>query len=296
MIWINNRPLVLVLLATLFWAGNAIAGKFAVGHISPFLLTSLRWLVALMVLLPFALESLKRDWQEIRSHILLLFSLGTIGFTLFNNLMYLALTATSAINVAIIQSSMPLFVFILNMLFFAVRVNKFQAIGFPITMIGVLAITFQGSFLVLVEQNFNIGDILMLLAVFIYSIYSVFLSKKPSIHWLSTMTVLACAAFISSLPFSIYEGFSGKLHLPDLIGMSVVLYTAIFASIAAQAFWIRSIELIGVNATSVFINLVPIFGSFFAMILLGEQLHLFHVFGFGLIVLGITVGQIKAGD
>lgn len=290
---INNRPLILVLLATLFWAGNAIAGKIAVGHVSPFLLTSLRWLVALLVLLPFALETLKNDWQKIRPKLVLLFALGTIGFALFNNLMYLALTATSAINVAIIQSSMPLFVFILNLIFFAVRVNKFQAIGFPITMVGVLAITFQGSVLLLLEQSFNVGDVLMLLAVVTYSVYSVFLSKKPNIHWLSTMTVLASAAFVSSLPFTAYEGVSGKLNLPDLIGMSVVLYTAIFASIGAQAFWIRSIELIGANATSVYINLVPIFGTLFAVFLLDEQLHLFHVVGFGLIAVGISVGQIK---
>jgi drug/metabolite transporter (DMT)-like permease len=291
--WFSNRPLILVVLATLFWAGNAIAGKIAVGHISPFLLTSLRWLVALMVLMPFAFNKLKSDWQRVRPRLIVLLLLGTLGFTLFNNLMYSALAFTSAINVAIIQSSLPLFVFVVNAFFFAMAVNKFQAIGFPITLIGVLIVTFQGHVSLLFEQQVNSGDVLMLLAVMAYGVYSVFLSKKPDVHWLSTMTVLASGALIASIPFVIFEGLSGKLVMPDVTGMSVVLYAAIFASIGAQAFWIRSVELIGANATSMFINLVPLFGALLAVIVLGEQLYMFHVIGFSLIVSGIYVAQLR---
>lgn len=289
--WFANKPLVLVVLATLFWAGNAIAGKIAIGHISPFLLTSLRWLVALIVLMPFAITPLKSDWHRVRPRLLVLLALGTVGFTLFNNLMYSALAFTSAINVAIIQSSLPLFVFVINAFFFAIRVNKVQAVGFPITLAGVLIVAFQGHVSLLFEQQLNSGDVLMLLAVMAYGVYSVFLSKKPDVHWLSTMTILAIGALIASIPFVIFEGLSGKLVIPDPTGLSVVFYAAIFASIGAQAFWIRSVELIGANATSVFINLVPLFGALLAVIVLGEQLYAFHVIGFALIVSGIYVAQ-----
>lgn len=291
---INSQPLLLVVLATLFWAGNAIAGKMAVGHVSPFLLTTLRWLVAVVVLTPFTISQLKSDWQTLRSKLFLMCVLGAIGFTLFNNLMYQALTATSAINVAIIQSSMPLFIFILSALFFAIRVTKFQVVGFPITLLGVAVVTFQGSLALFIEQKLNMGDALMLLAVMAYAVYSVLLNKRPKIHWLSTMYILASAALVASLPFTLFEATSGRLVAPDLTGLAVVVYAAIFPSIAAQALWIRSIELIGANATSVYINLVPLFGSLLAVALLGEQLHTFHVIGFCLIIIGIYVGQLTS--
>jgi drug/metabolite transporter (DMT)-like permease len=294
--WFSNRPLILVVLATLFWAGNAVAGKIAVGHISPFLLTSLRWLVALTVLMPFAFNHLRSDWQKVRPRLVVLLLLGTVGFTLFNNLMYSALAITSAINVAIIQSSLPLFVFVVNALFFAMTVNRCQAIGFPITLVGVLTITFQGQVSLLFEQQLNTGDVLMLLAVIAYGVYSVFLSKKPDVHWLSTMTVLACGALIASVPFVVFEVLAGELVIPDLTGMSVVLYAAIFASIGAQAFWIRSVELIGANATSMFINLVPFFGALLAVMVLGEQLYAFHIIGFSMIVSGIYVAQLNVAQ
>ena len=294
--WLNNQPYILVFLATLFWAGNAIAGKTAVGHISPFLLTSLRWSVAVLILLPFSIQYLRSDWVLVRSRLFFMFILGTIGFTVFNNLMYLALTTTSAINVAIIQSSLPLFVFILNMVVFAVKVNKYQAIGFPITIVGVLTITFQGSLSLLINLNLNMGDILMVIAVVSYAVYSVFLNNKPNLHWLSTVTLLALAALISSIPFAVFESVNGNLTLPDLTGLSVVLYTALFASLGAQVCWIRSIELIGSNSTSVFINLVPLFGSFLAVILLGEKFHIFHAIGILLIFTGIYLSQFKSKE
>ena len=290
----SNQPYLLVFLATLFWAGNAIAGKIAVGHISPFVLTSLRWLVALMLLAPFALQHIKNDWKVIRGKLIFLFALGAVGFTVFNNMMYLALTTTTAINVAIIQSALPLFIFILNLAFFQISVSKFQAIGFPLSLIGVATITFQGSFSLLAELRLNVGDVLMVGAVCAYGIYSVFLKNKPNIHWLSTLAVLSCAALIASIPFSVYEIYSGRAAVPDLIGFSVVLYTALFASLLAQAFWIRSVELIGSNSTSMFINVVPIFGALFAVVFLGEEFQFFHAIGILLIIGGVYIGQFRS--
>ena len=262
------------------------------GHVSPFLLTSLRWFVALILIAPFAINQLRSDWLAIKSRIVFLFVLGAIGFTFFNNIMYLALINTSAINVAIIQSSLPLFVFVLNIVFFAVGVTRFQVIGFPITLIGVVVIAFQGDFSLLAELKVNIGDGLMIIAIAAYGIYSVFLKNKPNIHWLSTMAVLAAAAFVASLPFVLFEGISGNLNTPDLTGLSIVLYTAVFASLGSQLCWMRSIELIGSNATSMFINLVPFFGSVLAVVLLGETFYAFHAVGLSLIIIGIYIAQL----
>lgn len=289
--WLYQQPFLLLFLATLIWAGNAVAGKIAVGHISPFLLTTLRWLLAVAILLPLALPHLQRDWSQIRPRLLFLFLLGAIGFALFNNLMYLALTTTTALNVAIIQSSLPLFVFVLNFLLLRAATTRNQLIGFPLTVLGVIVITTQGSWAVLQSLLFNFGDVLMIMAVFVYGAYSVLLNKKPDIHWLSLLAVLCMSALIASLPFAFFEHTDNSILWPDKTGLWVVLYTGLCASLMAQAFWIRGIELIGANATSMFINLVPLLGTLLAVVLLGEHFRSYHAIGMALILFGVMLAQ-----
>ncbi len=289
--WIYSQPYLLLILTTLFWAGNAIAGKLAVGHVSPFLLTSLRWLVASAVLLPFALHYLRNDWALIRSRLIFLLLAGTAGFTLFNNLMYSALQTTTAMNVAIIQAALPATIFLLNFAFFQLNATKYQLLGFPITVLGVVTIVAQGQWQVLLELSFVAGDLLMLVAMTFYGIYSVMLNKKPAVHWLSLISVLSISAFVASLPFTVFEWLSGDLILPDQTGFLVVLYAALCASLLSQVFWIRGVELIGSNASSLFINLVPVPGTLLAIVLLDETLHWYHVLGLAFIVGGILLAQ-----
>jgi drug/metabolite transporter (DMT)-like permease len=289
--WLYSQPYLLLFLTTFFWAGNAIAGKLAVGHISPFLLTSLRWLIASIVLLPFALRYLRNDWALVRSRLLFLFVLGAIGFSLFNNLMYSALQTTTAMNVAIIQAALPASILVLNFVFFRLSATKYQLLGFPITVLGVATIVAQGQWQVLRELSFVAGDLLMLLAITFYGVYSVMLSNKPPIHWLSLISVLSVSALFASLPFTFFESLTGHLILPDQTGSLVVLYAALCASLLAQVFWIRGIELIGSNASSLFINLVPVLGTLLAIVLLDETPHWYHVLGLALIVSGIVLAQ-----
>lgn len=291
--WLYGQPYLLLFLATLFWAGNAVAGKLAVGHISPFLLTSLRWLVATTVALPIAYKYLRDDWALIRSKLLFLFILGTVGFSLFNNLMYSALQTTTAMNVAIIQAGLPASIFLLNFLFYKVSANRYQLLGFPVTVVGVIVVASQGQWQVLSQLSFVVGDILMLLAITFYGVYSVMLSKKPAIHWLSLISVLSLSALIASLPFVVFESFRGELIQPDPKAWLVVLYTALFASLLAQVFWIRGLELLGSNAASLFINLVPVLGTLLAIGLLGESLYWHHMLGLVFIVGGIMLAQKK---
>ena len=139
------KAYILLVITTLGWGGNAVAGKFAAGHISPALLTSGRWLLALLLLLPFALPHLRREWPVIRAHFLFLLVMGTVGFALFNNFYYLALNYTSAINGAIEQAAMPLLVFAANFLLFGQRVSNSQIVGFFISLTGVALVVTNGN-------------------------------------------------------------------------------------------------------------------------------------------------------
>ena len=288
---IFSHPYLLLTLTAMAWGGNAIAGKLAVGHVSPFLLTSIRWVFACLILLPFALPYLKKDWPKIRENLLFLFILGIIGFSVFNNLMYLSLTYTTAINVAIEQAAMPVIVFILNYILFKTRVTSYQIIGFIITLLGVVVTVTRGNLLDLVNLALNTGDIIMVCAIMVYGTYSVYLKYKPDIHVVSFLSVLAVAAMFGTIPFLGYEILTGTLQWPDTQGWGVIAYAAIFPSIVSQLFWVMGLDKLGSNRGGLFINLVPIFGAIFAVVLLGEAFQFYHALGLILVLGGITLAQ-----
>jgi len=139
--------------------------------------------------------------------------------------------------------------------------------------------------------DFNVGDLLMLIAILIYGIYSVFLKDKPDIHWLSFIPVLGTAAFFVSVGFSAWELSAGTMIWPDTRGWLVVLFTAIFPSILSQVFWMRGLQIIGSNRGGVFINIVPVFGSALAILILGEQFRAYHAIALVLIIGGVWLSQ-----
>ena len=285
------NPYLLLTITALAWGGNAIAGKLAVDHVSPFLLTSIRWIIACSIVLPFAYSHLKKDLPVIKKHFWFLVALGASGFGVFNSLMYLALTYTTAINVAIEQAAMPLIVFALNYMLYQTRVTLFQVLGFLITLIGVAVTATRGDILGLTNQSFNLGDIIMVCAIMVYGGYSVFLKNKPDIHLLSLMSMLGMSAFVMTIPFVIYEFSADSLIWPDQQGWGVILYAAIFPSLVSQLFWVMGLEKIGSNRGGLFINLVPIFGAILAILILGEQFQLYHAIGLILVLGGITIAQ-----
>lgn len=285
------NPYILLTLTALFWGGNAVAGKLAAGHISPFLLTWLRWAGTLLILVLISRNHIKRDFEQIMKHWVFLFFLGAFGFAIFNALLYLALNYTSAINVAIEQASMPLIVFVLNYFLFKTKVTAYQVAGFIITLIGVVITVTRGNIFGLGDHPLNIGDIIMIIAVMVYGIYSVLLKNKPDIHALSFLSALSFAALIASSFFVFYEYQTNRLFFPDAQGWGVALYAAIFPSILAQLFWILGLEQIGSNRGGLFINLVPIFGAILAIVILGEELQLYHTMGLILVLGGIAFAQ-----
>ncbi|KJS20529.1 MAG: membrane protein [Hoeflea sp. BRH_c9] len=273
------------------WGGNAVAGKLAVGHISPMLLTSVRWGLALVVLLGFALPQVRRDLPVIRRHLPLLIAYGVFGFAFFNILLYSALEYTTAINVAIEQAGMPMVIFLANFLLFRIKASPAQIIGFALTLAGVAITASSGSLERLIGLQLGRGDALMLLAVLFYGGYTVALRYKPTLHWQSMISVMAASAFLTSLPFTAFEAASGSVIWPDTQGWLVAAFTAVFPSLVAQVMFIKGNEIIGSNRAGVFINLVPIFGTLLSVMILGERLQLYHVVALGLVLGGIWLAE-----
>ncbi|WP_416186706.1 DMT family transporter [Fulvimarina sp. 2208YS6-2-32] len=285
------HPYTLLALTTLFWGGNAIAGKLAAGHVSPMLLTLIRWTFACLFMAPFALSHVKADWPVVRERFVTLFLLGACGFTLFNASLYTALNYTTAINVTIEQSSMPLIVFVLNFLLFRTGVTAFQVAGFLLTFVGVALTASHGDLTTLLTLSLNRGDALMLFGVLVYGTYTVALRYKPNLSWQSTIFCLSVAALIAAIPFALAEYALGATNLPDAQGLTAALYTAIFPALIAQSLYIKGVEAIGPNRANLFVNLVPIYGAILAVLILGETLHGYHLAALAFVIGGILLAE-----
>lgn len=287
----HGRAYALLLATMIFWGGNAIAGKLAVGHVSPMLLTTARWALAFVILLALGWPRLKEDWDVARKHVLLLSGLGMVGFTVFNITLYCALLYTTAINVSIEQAGMPMLIFLANFLLFRQHVSAAQIAGVVISVVGIALTASHGNPLRLLALDVNFGDALMLLAAALYAAYTVALRFKPQLHWQSLMIMLTGSAFITSIPFAAGEFAFGAGILPDTRGWMVIVYTVIFPSILGQMFYIRGVELIGANRAGLFINLVPIFGTLLSILLLGESFHLYHAAALLMVLGGIWMAE-----
>lgn len=285
------HPYVILTTVALLWAGNAIAGKMAAGHISPMLLTLVRWFLATLIVAPFALSHVRRDWPLIRPRLVYLSLLGAVGFASFNAIFYLAANFTTAINITIEQSAMPLVVFLANFVLFRTRVAWLQIVGFAVTLVGVAVTTANGDLTTLLSLDLNRGDALMMLAVLFYGGYTVALRFKPPIHWLSTIFVLSFASLAISIVFAGIEFALGLTRPPDLQGAAAALYTVVFPSLIAQSLYIRGVEMIGPNRANLFINLVPVFGALLAVVIVGEVLHPFHIVALACVLGGITLAE-----
>lgn len=281
----------LLALTTLFWAGNSIAGKLAVGHVSPMVLVVLRWAAVMVALLVFNRQRIAADWPAIRPRLAYLLFLGAIGFTGFSVALYYALTYTTAINSSILQGGTPLFVFGASFILFSSRIGLEQALGFLISFIGVIVIAVRGEFGNLLGLGINIGDALMLVAIISYGVYTAALRSKPRMHWTSLMCVLCLGATLVAVPMLGLEMAQGATVFPDLQGWAVILYIVIFPSLLGQVFYIRAVEMIGANRAGLFINLLPIWGALLSVTLLGEDFYLYHGVALVMILAGIGFAE-----
>ncbi|WP_237154483.1 DMT family transporter [Oryzibacter oryziterrae] len=282
------QPYVLLSLSTLFWAGNVIASRLALGQVSPMALTTFRWGGVLVLLGLFARQSLRRDAAVLKAHAGYILLMGALGFTFFNAFYYVAAHFTSAVNIGIIQGALPGLVFVFAYLMAGSRARVGQVLGMTATLLGVAVIAIKGDLATIATLSFNLGDLLMLGACVVYAIYTVLLPRRPKVGGLSFFSGLAVAAFLTSLPFLAGEIAYGQFEWPTLTGWGLVAYCAVFPSVVSQIFFMRGVELVGPGRAGVFINLIPVFASIMAVVILREDFHAFHAVALALVMGGIV--------
>ena len=282
---------VLLIFTTLSWGGNAIAGRIAVGEISPLLLTTMRWIGVAILIALFARRAVAEAWPVMRSRLGFMAALGALGFTAFNALFYLAAQSTVAINIGIIQGAIPVFVMIGAYIVFRTPVTVVQVAGVAVTMVGVALVASHGDLSKLATLAFADGDLLMILACALYAGYTVALRRRPAVSGLAMFSVLAIAALVSSLPLPVIEAVSGTLIWPSAVGWAVLAYVVVFPSFVAQICFLRAVDLIGPARAGLFVNLVPVFAAGLGVVLLGEQFQFHHALALCFVLGGIWLAE-----
>lgn len=292
-----TQPYLLLTLSSLLWGGNIIAGKYAIGELDPFGLSTMRWLVALAIIAPFAWSSVVKDWAEIRRGVFWLAFYGAIGFTSFNALLYASAVYTAGVNIAMIQAAIPILVMVGNFVIFRVRASALHIIGVVLTIYGVIHVATHGAPLRLLGLDVNVGDGLIFAACVLYALHSLLLRYKPKISWMSFIATTSFFAAVAALFYQVVfasglDGLAADVSAMSIKGWLIVFYVALLPSIVAQMTYARGVELIGPNRGSLFINLIPVFGALLSVLMLGETLEFFHFIAAGFIILGIAFAEI----
>lgn len=278
-----------MVLPPLFWAGNATLARFVADQIPPISLSFWRWVIALLLLIPFTWSHVRKDWPEIIKSWKIIFLLGLLGIASFNTLLYTAAHTTTAINISLTQSVMPVSIVLISFILFGDRITLRQVLAIALCTIGAGYIIVRGDIQRLMNLEFVIGDLIMILAVILYAIYTVLLRKRPNIHPLSFLTVTFAVGVVSLFPPYLWEIQSVP---PLVLSQSVILsliYIAFFPSILAYLCWNRGTYEIGANRAGLYINLLPLFTALLAVFFLEERFQTYHIAGILLIFSGLLL-------
>lgn len=282
------NPYLLLTLAALFWSSNMVLGRAFRGEIPPLTLAFWRWIVALACTLPFALPHLKQQWPLLRRGWRPLLLLGALGIGGYNTFAYLGLQHTTATNAALLNSFIPIATIAISWAALGKRLRPLQAAGVLISLCGVLTIVGRGSLQVFAAFNLNVGDLWVLLAVLDWAIYTVALAWRPQgVHpmlLLATMLLIGIAVLAPAYAWEIGQG--GHMSL-SLESAAVIAYIGVFPGFVSYVFYNRGIAEVGANKGSLFIHLMPVFGTLLAALFLGEVPQWFHYLGIALIFSGI---------
>ncbi len=293
--WAWRQGPLLLATAMLCWAGSIVVGRAASGLLPPVLFTLLRWSVALVIVAPLAWPHLRADGPALWARRWVVLTLSLLGTCLYNVLAYRGLHDTTAVNGLLMQSVMPLAVLLVG-LALGQRPTVRQGLAILVSMAGVLVITAQGSLEVLTALRFNPGDIILLVAVSSYAVYSVVLRQKPGVHAMSLLAVLFGLGVLMLTPLAAWEWSSGARLVPGAAAVLAVVYAGVFASFMAMLFYNRGIELVGAARGGQYMHLIPVFGTLMAVAVLGENLHLYHACGVTLIAAGLVIASTRSAQ
>jgi len=281
--------------ATLFWAGNFTIGKFAfLENIPPFSLAFLRWSLVWIILIPFTYKEIFKLKHKIKKNLSLFFVLGFTSVCIFTSFTYNALNYTQVINASLFNTAIPVTIILVCFLLKIEKTNIFQISGLLISVLGILAIITRLDLNILLSLNFNKGDLFMIGAIIAWGIYSAYLRKRTfDVSLLSLVHIICTFGLVFLFPLFILDVVEGKTVEVSSNLFYILIYIAIFPSIGSYYCWAGAVSIIGANRAGIFLSLIPLFSTIFAMIFFNEKFLFFHFIGSVLIILGLFLSNKK---
>ena len=288
----------LLIASSFFWSGNFFSGKIAfLSDLTPFKLSFFRWILALLILLPFTYSQIIKDLEYYKKNLLLMIVIAILGVTIFNSFTYISLRTTMVINSTLMASVAPVMMIGFSWLIFRTKTNTLQFAGIILSLLGAFSIILKGNLSNLYNLYFTSGDLWMLAAVISWCLYSVLLRKIDNkTSQLANLEVMIIIGVIFIFPFYILESANSSYFPSTGLDLAIIGYVAVFASIAAFFSWNKGVSIIGPNRASLFLHLIPVFSSIWAISFLNEKFVFFHIIGIFFILSGIILSNIKLSN
>ena len=272
------------------WGGNAIVNKMAASTIEPSAMSFYRWFLAIVVLSPFCLPKVIQRWNVIRPYLAKLAFLAMLGMVLNQSLSYYAGLTTTASNMALITSLVPLIAIFMSVPILSKPISPLSIVGGVIALAGLAFMLGKGDVAFFLHQDITPGDGIMVIASICYAAYCVLLKrwKMPLSNW--TMVYMqGLLALIMLTPLWL----TSEQLVPSQQAIPLIAYAGLAASIAAPWMWVKAIDLIGADSSAMFMNLMPVVAITLAATMLGEAVHSYHLMGGLLVVSGVVLSQLK---
>ncbi len=286
----------LAVLATLIWSANFVVAKAVNKQIPPVALSFYRWLLASVIIAPFAWKSFSKEWAVIKRSLPYLFLISLMGISLFNTFVYVGAHYTSSINLALIgTTSSPIMAVLFARIFLKEKIGWLKLAGMLLCITGVLYLLCKGNFSNLLSLHFSEGDLWVLLAAFCFAVYNTMVKKKPTgisaVPFLFTIFTLGTLLL---LPAFIWEAGQHPAISWNSDLLLSILYLGLGASVICFLIWNKAIGCLGAGRTAIFGNLIPVFSSIEATIFLKEKISGIHLISFFLVIGGLFLANSRA--
>ena len=285
-----RNPYLLLTLTALFWSGNMVVGRAIRADVPPFSLAFWRWAIALALTLPLALPHLRAQWPQLKRAWRSVVALGLLGIGGYNTFAYIGLQYTGATNALLLNSFIPVATIALSWAFLGKRLHGVEWLGVLTSLIGVTTIVARGELATFAALAPNVGDLWMLAAVFVWAFYTIGLRWRPSgVDPMLMLAAFTVVGLIVLAPFYAWEIAQGRLIHASPKALAGIAYTGTLPAFVGYIFYNRAVGEVGASKASLFIHLMPVFGTLLAALFLGEVPQPFHLVGIALIFVGITL-------
>lgn len=276
------------LLAVLIWSINAIVSKMSAAAIDPAAISFYRWLLALLILAPFALPGVWHHRQQIKQSWWKLLVLGLLGMVLYQSLAYYAAHSVSALFMGILNALIPLLTVLFSVVILRLAPTQGILLGSLLSFSGLVWLVSEGHPAQLLSHGLGKGEMMMFAASASYALYGV-LTKRwaiPLPNWQSLWMQIFFGVLLLTPNFLLAPNVSLNTH-----NIPLILFAAIPASIVAPFLWVQGVMRMGASKASIFMNLAPIFTAIIAVTFLHESLHSYHFIGGGITLAGVVLAQ-----